>query len=81
MDFARRPARSLMRWVGARISRSIIESHNGRLWAVASPGRGATSHLSLPAVQHIPQAPTHTASPRVGPIPDPPATARPGRPA
>ena len=35
--------------MGLRISRSIIESHSGRLWAVSTPGRGATFHLSLPA--------------------------------
>jgi len=37
--------------MGLRISRTIIESHNGRLWAVATPGRGATFHLSLPAAR------------------------------
>ena len=35
--------------MGLRISRSIIESHGGRLRAVASPGRGAAFHLNLPA--------------------------------
>jgi signal transduction histidine kinase len=35
--------------MGLRISRSIIESHGGRLRAVSSPGRGATFRFNLPA--------------------------------
>ncbi|WP_260734521.1 ATP-binding protein [Tunturiibacter lichenicola] len=34
--------------MGLRISRSIIEAHGGRMWAVGSPGAGATFHFSLP---------------------------------
>ena len=34
--------------MGLRISRSIIESHGGRLWAVNSQGRGATFQFELP---------------------------------
>jgi signal transduction histidine kinase len=39
-----------------RICRSIIEAHSGRLWAVGTPGRGATSYLNLPAAREVPQS-------------------------
>jgi signal transduction histidine kinase len=37
--------------IGLSVSRSIIESHHGRLWAIPNDGPGATFFFSLPGSQ------------------------------
>jgi signal transduction histidine kinase len=34
--------------IGLAVSRSIVEAHDGRLWAENSPGGGATFSMALP---------------------------------
>jgi C4-dicarboxylate-specific signal transduction histidine kinase len=39
--------------IGLSICRSIIEAHEGRIWATANEPRGATLHITLPAPARI----------------------------
>jgi PAS domain S-box-containing protein len=41
--------------MGLAISRTIIESHGGRLWAESNPPRGASFRFSLPAEAEAPE--------------------------
>ncbi len=41
--------------MGLSISRSIVQAHHGRIWAIRNPGRGLTLHVAIPReaeVQH-----------------------------
>jgi C4-dicarboxylate-specific signal transduction histidine kinase len=37
--------------LGLSISRTIVEAHGGRLWATRNKDRGATVHMTLPALR------------------------------
>jgi signal transduction histidine kinase len=38
--------------LGLSICRSIIEAHNGRLWASPNVARGASFQFALPAIEY-----------------------------
>jgi signal transduction histidine kinase len=40
--------------IGLSICRSIIEAHEGRIWATANVPRGAALHITLPASSKTP---------------------------
>ena len=44
--------------MGLAISRSIVESHGGQLWATANDGVGATFHFTLPTAAEVARVPT-----------------------
>ncbi len=39
--------------IGLSVSRSIIENHHGRLWAMPNDGHGATFTFSIPHAHHV----------------------------
>jgi signal transduction histidine kinase len=47
--------------MGLAISKTIVESHGGRIWANDDGGRGATFHFTLPAAPGETNPPTNAA--------------------
>ena len=39
--------------MGLAIARSIVEAHDGRLWAENNPAGGATFHFTLPVAEGV----------------------------
>ena len=56
--FATKPQGSGM---GLAISRSIVESQGGQLWATANSGQGATFYFTVPTATEVVKAPARRA--------------------
>jgi signal transduction histidine kinase len=39
--------------LGLAVCRTIVSAHGGKLWATNNPDRGATFHLTLPALRAV----------------------------
>jgi len=49
--------------IGLSVSRSIIQSHHGRIWAVANEGPGTTFAFAIPRCPTAPSSATHHQAP------------------
>lgn len=61
--------------IGLSVSRSIVENHNGRLWAKANQGHGATVAFTIPTYE-VAQQPYDPTFEDVGMPPSPSGTVR-----
>ena len=55
--------------MGLSVCRSIVEAHNGKMWAESSAGAGATFFFEVPAARHEAVAPAMTAAEHAVPAP------------